>query len=123
MRILELNIKSLVTPVGQNTMENVCEEELLPLTTQVSTEEIDPQTIIHQSEADTRDLTCKTSSIEEKTIHQNERGKTMKGLRVTRGHPRRSSLKRPRGHSMTMEVPSGIHLESLPSRRKCHIMR
>ena len=44
---------------------------MLALAIKASTEEIDPQITMNQSEAETWELTCKTSSIEE-TAHQNE---------------------------------------------------
>ena len=53
-------------------MDNLSEEEMLALAIKASTEEIDPQITMNQSEAETWELTCKASSIEETATHQNE---------------------------------------------------
>jgi hypothetical protein len=53
-------------------MDNLSEEEMLALAIKASTEEIDPQITMNQSEAETRELTCKASSIEETATHRNE---------------------------------------------------
>jgi hypothetical protein len=53
-------------------MDNLSEEEMLVLTIKTSTKEIDPQITMNLSEAETRELTWKTSSIEETATHQNE---------------------------------------------------
>ncbi len=70
--ILESNIKIPITTTGQSTMDNLSEEEMLVLTIKASTKEIDPQITMNLSEVETRELTCKASSIEETATHQNE---------------------------------------------------
>ena len=70
--ILGPNIKAPITTAGQSKMDNLSEEEMLALAIKASTEEIDPQITMNQSEAETCELTCKASSIEETATHQNE---------------------------------------------------